>query len=279
MALTELGQRKMVAPGRVHSWRLDLQAMEACAPWARAHPGLLGQEVAELLRAFPTMVAALGRVLPERQCWVEAAEPLRCPACGDLLVFERGIRCVCCGEAASAGSDDLVVGLVGRIPALLSGRPLDSALARRVAELRERGDARLGPFEEALLQVGGRRFLAPRFGLWFSRHTPHADPPVMVWPEYFEMLDIPADHVYLAPPYFRLCLYASWREQPARAVLQGRVVPRLHIDLMVADLRALGRLGEALSRLGIDLYALYNAVGRPDRTGPLQAVYAELVRR
>jgi hypothetical protein len=101
----------------------------------------------------------------------------------------------------------------------------------------------------------------------------------MVWPEYFEVLDIPPDHVYMTPPYYRLCLYASWLEQPACAVIQNRVVPRLLIDLMMADLAALGRLDEALDRLDASLYEVYNMVGRSEEGEELKRVYDELMPR
>ena len=100
--------------------------------------------------------------------------------------------------------------------------------------------------------------------------------PVMVWPEYFPMLDIPPDHVYHADQYYRLCLYAAWREQPCVRVLQNRVVPRLLIDLMVADLQALEQLDAALDRLDVTLYELYNMVGREEQTERFRAVYRDL---
>ncbi|PID38308.1 MAG: hypothetical protein CSB49_06290, partial [Proteobacteria bacterium] len=78
---------------------------------------------------------------------------------------------------------------------------------------------------------------------------------------------------------YRLCLYAQWREQPAVQVLQNRVVPRLLIDLMVADLHALGRLELALDRLEMSLYEMYNVVGRPQLVEPLRQVYQDLVGR
>ena len=133
-------------------------------------------------------------------------------------------------------------------------------------------------YAASLLEIGDRRYLAPRLGVWFSQTWPHADPPAMVWPEYFQILDIPPDHVYYADQYYRLCLFATWREQPAVQVLQNRVVPRLLIDLMVADLQALGRLDEALDSLDMSLYELYNVVGRPEQAEPLALeVYERLV--
>jgi hypothetical protein len=100
----------------------------------------------------------------------------------------------------------------------------------------------------------------------------------MVWPEYFDMLEIQPDHVYVALPYYRLCLYASWAEQPAVNVLQHRVAPRLLIDLMMADLNAAGKLELALDRLDASLYEVYNMVGQKGETGEqLRRVYSELV--
>lgn len=250
--------------------------MRACAGWTLQRPGLLEDEVQRVLAAFPTLIAAVGRPLDDERCWVEAAEPVLCPTCAELVVFDRGTRCAAC-ETPREAPRDALVGFVGRVPALIEDRPLLAGLRQRLEALRARGDPRAEHWERALLRVEGRAYLAPRYAMWLSRSWPHADPPVMVWPEYFEMLDIPADHVYYAGEYYRLCLYATWRERPAVEVLQGRVVPRLLIDLMVADLQARGRLDQALERLQVSLYELYNMVGRAEQTAALQQIYAELM--
>jgi hypothetical protein len=270
-------QQKAIAPGQIRSWELDLGAMAARADWARRNPELLRAELEQLARAFPMLVAALGTPLGEDRCWVEAAEPVLCPGCAELVVFDRGTRCARC-EREVAAPPDSVVGLVGRIPALISGRPFGRWFDAQLARLRQGGDARADLFGGSLIEIAGRRYLAPRFALWFARSWPHADPPVMVWPEYFAVLNIPPDHVYHADQYYRLCLYASWREQAAAQVLQSRVVPRLLIDLMIADLVAVGRLDDALSALDMSLYEMYNLVGKPEGAQPLARIYERLVR-
>lgn len=271
-----ISQQKVVEAGRIHTWNVDLESMERCASWSSRSPGLLAEEMEEIHLSFPTLIAALGKRLGEGRCWVEAHEPVVCQACGELIVFDHGVRCVRCQEPAQI-PDEASVGLVGRIPAPISGRPFEAALDRRMAAMRALGDPRTALFEQSVLEVGGQRYLAPRFALWFSQSWPHADPPVMVWADYFEILNIPPDHVYLADQYYRLCLYAAWREQPAAAVLQNRVAPRLLIDLMVADLVALDQLDNALDRLDSSLYDLYNVVGRPRQAEPLARVYEELI--
>jgi len=269
-------QQKPVAPGTLRSWDLDLGAMASSARWAAQDSDLLQREMEQIQSAFPTMVAALGIPLPEGQCWVEAAEPLLCETCHELIVFDRGARCARCGVPATAPVT--LIGVVGRIPALISGRPFAQSLDARLARMRQAGDPRAALFASSLLDVGGRRYLAPRIALWIAHSWPHADPPVMVWSEYFPLLDIPPDHVYTAGDYYRLCLFASWREQPAVQVLQNRVVPRLLIDLMVADLQCQGLLHQALEELHLSLYEMYNVVGRPQQSEALQRVYERLIR-
>jgi len=272
-----LSQRKVVVTGEQRSWTLDLDAMSAAARWSRRRPDLLADEARQILEAFPTLVAALGVPLHEDDGWVEAAEPLLCPDCHDeLVVFDDGARCAACRRRVDVPENG-VVGFVGRIPALISGRPFLGALEQRMGRLRRRQDSRVDLFASSLLKVQGKTYLAPRFGVWFARSWPHADPPVMVWPEYFEVLDIPPDHVYMAPPYYRLCLYARWLEQPACRVIQSRIVPRLLIDLMMADLQAVGRLDDALDRLNASLYEVYNMVGHPEGSDELRRVYEDLL--
>lgn len=271
-----IAQRKLTAPGQLKEWDLDLAAMASCASWSREAPELLADEMRELATAFPTLIATVGRPLGDKRCWVEAAEPLLA-ADGELHVFERGIRHVVSGAELEALPPDAANGFILRVPTPIDGRPFLAPLQRRLAALEERDAEAAAPWRQSLLEVKGRHYLAPRFGVWFSEVWPHSDPPVMVYSEYFEMLDIPADHVYFADQYYRLCLFANWREQSVAEVLKNRVVPRLLIDLLVADLQALGKLEEALRRLDATLYELYNVVGRPGRVEPLQAVYRDLV--
>lgn len=276
--MSAIAQQKLIGRGqpRVRRWTLDLAAMASVAEWSRENPGLLEQELVELTSAFPTAIACAGVPLGSARCWVEAAEPLLDQ--GELVVFDRGLRNVATEQRVSP-PEDTVNGLIVRIPSPISGRPFAAAIDRRLLALERSDPARAARWRECLIEVKGTRYLAPRFGLWFAQSWPHADPPVMVWSEYFEMLDIPADHVYYADQYYRLCLYAQWREQPAVQVLQNRVVPRLLIDLMVADLHALGRLEQALERLEMSLYEMYNVVGRPQLVEPLRQVYRDLVGR
>jgi hypothetical protein len=273
-------QRKAVATGEQRTWDLDIDAMASTARWARRQPDMLRQEVQLVHEAFPTLVAAVGIPLAEDDGWVEAAEPMLCPGHGrnEIVVFDRGTRCAECGRELRPPKNALV-GFIGRIPALISGRPFLDVLKGRISRMERRGDPRAGLFRSSLIDVQGKTYLAPRFAIWFARSWPHSDPPVMVWPEYFEVLDIPPDHVYMTPPYYRLCLYASWLEQPACAVIQNRVVPRLLIDLMMADLAAVGRLDEALDSLDASLYEVYNMVGRPEEGEDLKRVYEELMPR
>jgi hypothetical protein len=269
-------QRKAMADGQVRTWTLDLPAMAHCCGWSKLEPEFLQEELEGILEAFPTFIAALGVHLEDKRCWVEAAEPLLCSRCKELVVFDEGVRCVSCRQPIAV-PDQAVIGLVGRIPALISGRPFATDLERRIMALRQSNPGQSSIFQRSILVAQGRRYLAPRFGLWFSQAWPHADPPVMVWSEYFDILNIPPDHVFFADQYFRLCLYATWREQPAVKVLQHRVVPRLLIDLIVADLQALGKLDQALEQLDSSLYELYNTVGRPELSAPLQQIYEQLL--
>ena len=272
-----LKQQKKLRSGRVREWEIDLEAMAAAACWTEQAPELLREEMGQLIEAFPTLIAVAGVRLAERRCWVEAAEPLFGEG-GGLVVFDRGARDVDTDQPLSVPEDSLV-GFIVRVPSPIAGRPFERSLQQRLEALERESPQRAALWRQAILRVGDQTYIAPRFGVWFSQSHPHADPPVMVWPEYFEMLDIPADHVYFADQYYRLCLYASWREQPVVQVIQNRVVPRLLIDLLIADLQALNKLDDALTRLDLSLYELYNIVGRGDQVQPLRDIYRELVGR
>jgi hypothetical protein len=192
------------------------------------------------------------------------------------LVFHQGLACADCGRPADTIQRPLL-GLAGRIPALLEGRPFHAVAKERLAALRRTNPTLAGNFANYFLKTDGRSFFAPPVYTFFPPNWRKSDPFVMVRPDYFETLGIPPDHVYPGTTY-RLCNYATWREVSARTVLQQRIVPRVYIDLMIADLSALGRLDEALDACGLSLHSLYNVIGKPQESARFSEIYERTIK-
>ncbi|MBM4319335.1 MAG: hypothetical protein FJ125_05075 [Deltaproteobacteria bacterium] len=268
-------QSKRLSDGRLASWTVDGETLRRIAPWAIEQPARLERELSELVEHFPTWLVTFGQ-LRERPGWPWAA--LRtCRSCGELLVPDRGVRCVGCGLAAQPGQ--LLVGFTGRLPALASDRPFCAAARQRAAALRSAGQVEAAAATAGcFLQIQQSTYFAPPVWVFCPSSFPHGEPLVMVRPDYFEVLGIPAEHVYPGTRW-RLCNYASWPGVTVRTVLQQRIVPRLYLDMMIADLAAAATLDEVLGELGLTMHALYNAAGRSGSLERFERLYRRAVDR
>jgi len=285
-------QQRVTASGESRTWTLDVEAIRARIGWAAGTGAArLEAEAREMAEHFPTWTAALGRPGPG-DYW-ETGELVAHEPCGAPWVFDDGVRCGDCateaGPDAGAGiatrplaadeshrHDDPVtplVAYVGRIPAVVDERPLLPKVRNHLAALRRAGLVeRAAVHRSYFVKADGRTLFAPPVYAFFPSGWPRTDPLVMVQPDYFAVLDIPPSHVYPGTAY-RLCNYAQWRDVTLRTVLQQRIVPRVLIDVMLADLKAMGCLEEALEEAGVDLHSVYNVVGRPAQSGSFADVY------
>lgn len=270
-------QQKLIAPNQLHHWELDIDAMYHASRLEISKDRFV-EEIQALAKAFPTLIACAAEAIDLKESYgIEAYRPFLDQ--NELVVFDRGYRNAKTADEVKLPKDEHYAGFILRIPSPISGRPFHHNLLKRLEELEKIRPKRATLWKQAIIEVNGTTYLAPRFGFYFSAAHPHSDPPVMVWPEYFEMLNIMADHVYFAGAFYRLCLYANWREQPLLNVLQQRVIPRLLIDLLVADLQAENKLEQALELLDFSLYELYNAVGHKTHTSRIIDIYNQLQQK
>jgi len=194
-----------------------------------------------------------------------------------MFVPDQGLLCVGCRRPFDG--EQALVGFAGRLPALATRRPALASLSERAGRERGRGEqARAARWEAYILSVGQQRYFAPPVWVFCPSSFPRAEPFVMVRPEYFDVLGIPPDHIYPGPRW-RLCNYAQWHDVSVRTVLQQRIVPRVYLDLMVADLVALDALSGVLRTLDMSLHGLYNAAGHGEASERLADLYAEALRR
>jgi hypothetical protein len=61
-------------------------------------------------------------------------------------------------------------------------------------------------------------------------------------------------------------------------VLIQRIVPKVIIDLMIADLLAVGKLGKVVNNLGTNVHGVYNWIGKPGRSELFKEEYGRYVR-
>ena len=268
-------QKKLLLSGETLRWEIDPQVVAQKITWAQRDLPLLEEELRELSAHFPTFLLTIGDWQAAGEAWGGSGKLHPCRVCGGLLIFDVALRCSECRSPVEELQRPLL-GVALRIPALIEGRPFHSAAKTRLAQLRAQNPELAKAFADYFLKVDGRAFFAPPIYVYFPSNWRKSDPFVMVRPDYFETLVIPPDHIYPGTTY-RLCNYANWREVSLRSVLQQRIVPRIYIDLMVADLTALRRLDEALEESGISLHSLYNIIGKPEESAHFSEVYERIL--
>lgn len=162
----------------------------------------------------------------------------------------------------------------GSVPLKLTGRPVLESIKNRMKRQSKSNQKKWNRF---FMRRGGNTFLViPTLAGYYAGNRnesnpttpPHICMPRMLWDG---ILDIPHDHIYGGPAFegmkwFRLCEYGSDRSNiPIHEALQQRTIPRMVIDLALADLKALGKWGrliEWFGSQGTELHSFYNVIGK-----------------
>lgn len=270
-------QRKVVDSGgepRTVEWALDVEAIKGFCRWAATDPPRLRREVDEMMseeRGFSGFIFAAGLDVSGSLADRRISVPARCAKCGEVIVFRDGLRCVGCGRNPERLPEQGLLACVGRIACDVgvldaqgrqaSGGPF---LGRAMERMRGMDADEKARWQSTFFTTsGGHAWFSPAVYAFFTSNWPHTKPHVIVHRSYFEILDIQIDHVYPSfGDWYRLCLYSAWHEATMRTVLTQRAVPRLYIDVMFADLAAVGRLQDVMRRLGTTMHQAYNMIGR-----------------
>jgi hypothetical protein len=260
--------------GRIVSWEVDTNTIRLLIPWAARRPERLALELQGMaLPVFQTHLA----ILYDEETHSGGKE---CPACHEVLVFWEGIRCPRCLRTVPASRG--LLAYVGRLPTPVGrmegdgprGRPSFKHMYRRLL-----AGGQQALWDAYFLTVGNQVYFAPPVLSVLPDNCPHAQPSILFWDSYFEVLGIPREHAYTRGGLERasLCIYANWHQDTLAVVLQQRIIPRIIIDLCLADLAAVGQLYAALRRLGTDMHGVYNYIGKPRLSQAFKQVYDQYV--
>lgn len=288
-------QEKMVPGGQVKRWIIDEATIKRIISWTARRSSLLEQELTEMDEHFPYFFLTLA----SRERLVSGR--VFCPQCGDLITFEEGIRCVACNTTFTPYRDS-ILGFVGQIPSYIGlmrggdlgergtsvrGRPFLQKIHQRLQGMqpgREREKLR-----QYFLAVDGdneaKIYFSPRIYAFYPSNWPRKSPEIMVSREYFDKVLFVGSgrgctdfHAYSnSGNLLRLCNYSSWHSVTMRVALQQRIVPKIIIDLMIADLLAVQRLDTVTSRLGTSVHNLYNWIGKRGRSERFKREYERYV--
>jgi len=260
---------KAISGNVTRSWEVDIEFIVANYRWATRRPQRLTQELVEMVSspALTTHFLTLRNEDDFYGVWL-------CKRCKEPVVFWEGLRCPNCEQLYTI--KDSLLAFYGRIPSPIGrienevprGRPVFKKIMRLLPTL---PTEQKSLWQSYLLRVGDQFFFSPPVISVFSSQWPSSPPMIHFRKEYWKILGIPPTHIYGGGTdgvnTHQLCLFAHWREQTMREILEQRVVPRVVIELMFGDLAAVDKLDQALRDLGTNwgaagMYQIYNWIGR-----------------
>jgi hypothetical protein len=205
-------------------WQLDLDTAASLSRWAAANPGRLEREATQMAQHFPRWLLTV----------VRGREPMMCPSCQGMLVFDRGLRCSSCERelARSRIPPGAQISWFGLMPPIgidsltkLRNQLVASAPARHVV-----GSS----------PATGHYLLVPLLAV-YPEEFPQTWPRITYFKEIFSVGGMPArgsSHTCHMLPDDVMCLFAAgqWRaEMSCREVLQQRAYPHVVKLLNYAD--------------------------------------------
>lgn len=278
-------QSKKTVEGSVKTWEIDTDEIRKCISWAGKKPDLLLHEIQEMNSYYPHFYVALfsAKRLSRREFF--------CPRCGDIITFDRGVRCVNCETVYNPPSDSLI-GYIGRIPhwiGIIDGNGQLGDRRSRVhghpylkhihSKLQSMNEVERRKFHKYFLAMRENNtikvYFAPPIYAIHPSNWPRSKPDIYVERDYFDVMlfnstnhGTNAFHAYTGGSHglLHLCNYSSWRSVTMRKAIEQRIVPKIMIDTMIADLIAVDKLDAVVRSLGTTVHGVYNFIGKSGRT-------------
>ena len=295
--MADIVQRKKVGRGEMVSWTVDKSAIQSTISWAGEKPSLLDEELDDMYRSFKHFYAVL--VTRDQ---ISRGDNF-CPRCKDIITFDRGIRCVSCGTIFKTPANPKL-GFIGRIPNWIGVIDTNGRLGQRGVDAHGHPflkfmHKKLIPMPDAEKQNILRYFLAlpeenrtkvffaPPIYAIYPDNWPRNKPDIYVEREYFDKILFKGTryshssfHAYSegGNRLLRLCNYVNWHRITMRVAIEQRIVPKIMMDVMIADLASIGKLEKVVRSLGTDVHSLYNWIGRSGRKERFSKEFNKYVR-
>lgn len=258
-------QTKLLHPNRPpRTWKVNLDTIKQVIPWARRNPDALVEEVEEMQSFFPFFITSITD--PSNQGFAS------CPKCGNIIIVSDSFECVACKLPYQPHNNPLL-GYTGRLVfnigtidknEKIKGRPFLKNAYNRINKMRDDDEKEL--FNSYFLFVKDKIYFAPAVIAFYQSSGPSSEPGIYLPDVYFRILNIEKQHTNgNIGDNYRLCNFSSYHRQPLRMVLQTRAIPRIIIDMIIADLKIVGKLNKVMDETGLTLHDIYNAIGKPRR--------------
>jgi len=275
-------------------WEINENEIKKNVSWALEKSKLLHTELEEMNQYFPYFYLTLG---PQ----TDFLHRHTCPNCGNLISFlPKGISCIYCQTTFSPYNDSLLA-FIGQIPSLIGYVEDDDLESTKVIEgsrpflyavCKNLKDANPGEKKNILrylLVAPGegcvKVYFTPTVFALYPSNWPRSCPIIMVEEAYFKVLFGSSGYNYSdfhayggSGDLLTLCNYANWHSVTMRIAIQQRIVPKIVIDLIVADLLSIDKLNKVVNNLGTTVHSLYNWVGKSGRSEQLKKEYDKYVK-
>lgn len=285
-------QQKMTSNG-IKTWEVDSKIIRKNFSWTGKNPQLLKKELEEMDKAFPYFFLTIGKqsVISESKIF--------CPNCGDIITFTSG-KIICCScNTTFTPYTSSVLGYIGQIPSLIgnitpggkisdknarvNGRPYLEELHKKLKRMPNNETKR--KILTYFLYLEEKVYFAPQIYAFYPENWPRKAPRILVNKFYFdEVLFAGSNHSHSdfhayssSGNLLQLCNYGSWHTVTMKTALQQRIVPKIIIDLMIADLISIGHLNDVLKSLRTSLHNLYNWIGKKGQSKKFKKQYEKYV--
>lgn len=283
-------QKKLNTHGRPVSWTINEELIKEHIPWAKRSPKNLLNEINEMHEKFAFFYLVLSPENPGKE------KDLLCPNCQNIIVFARDLICINCQTLFNPFRNPKLA-FIGQLPSLLgiakngnlgekkaqiSGRPFLKRIHQRILK----GEFNLRKYFSSKKNRQGNFdiYFCPVIFCFYPNNWPKSEPIICMERNYFSLLfnkinyNLNDFHAYsYHEEFLKLCNYRTWRTVSLASVLQQRIVPKIIIDLMIADLIEVGKLNTVINRLGTCLHNLYNHIGKGNNRQLFKELYNQYV--
>lgn len=249
-------QKKITISGETRKWTIDTAFLQRTIPWAHKAPDRLSREITAMSASgFEGLLLVFANA--------DGTDVRLCPYCRDIIIpCESDARCVNCNRTTDLRYQTDRIGFAGSMATQVgqiddsgetSGRPFLESLIRRTLDLPDE-DPQKSLYHSYFLTRDNTIWFVPQLVAFFPDNWPEASPDVHLRGTYYELLNIPLAGIFeTIGTHYRVLEDNAGSQDLLAQILLNQIVPRFALDLMMADLRALGMIEDMLVSLGHDL--------------------------
>lgn len=221
-------QRKsVIVDGKTleRTWEVDSRVLRTIRgnDWLQDFPQLLQQDLNEMQQAFPHWFLASGNGMTPAACNIDQ----------EFIVPINGqMRCVKCGQSYDQSLTSLL--WIGQLTVQITGAgKVERKLRELIASRR---------MSVSYLDKGTAFFVYPAVKVKYPSNWPRSAPEAHYFAGFLESLGIivgsgtgRTNHDLHMNSQIKMCLFSDWHQMSIREVVQNRIVPHAHAQVIIAN--------------------------------------------